>query len=544
MSIIMPSLKLAKGPVNQGQVFELTKDVMVLGRNPDCDIVLAVGAISREHAQVIRQGEDYYIKDLKSRNKTFLNDVEVPADRPMRLRHEDRIRICDFVCVFQDEDEPEKDEPTVMSTLLSQVGSALESQTSERLRVLLDITTKMSRALELSSLLPQILDSLFAVFKQADRGFVIFWDEQKKKYIPQAAKTRRGADEETPRFSRTILNKCLEEKQAFLCEDASADKNFNMSASISDFRIRSVMCAPLLTADDKVLGVIQLDTQDRVKHFTPDDLALLVAVANQAAIAMENSQLHENLVQWQKVQKENDLAKDVQKSFLPASLPEIKGYEFFAHYQAARQVGGDFYSFVELPDKRWVIGIGDVAGKGIPAALMMARFTGDMRFALISEADPVTVVVKLNTLMQSAGLADRFITFALVILDLKAHTLTVVNAGHVPPIIRRHSTGKLEEVAGGEFNGLPLGIMEDVAYEACTTHLNMGDSMILISDGILDAQNIKEEGFGLERFQKTIGGFKGTAHLLGQHLIRSVLNHATNPDQFDDMTLVCFGRTV
>lgn len=538
----MPSFKLVKGPVNQGHVFELTKDVMVIGRNPDCDIVLAVGQISREHAQIVRQGDEYYIKDLRSRNKTFHNDTEVPPDRPVLLHNDDRIRICDFVGVFQADEAPEPDPPTVMSTMLSQHGSAWQDQTAERLRVLLEITTTMSRTLELNALLPQILDSLFAVFKQADRGFVIFWDEQKKKYLPQATKTRRGTDEETPRFSKTILNKCLTEKQAFLCEDASADKSFNMAASISDFRIRSVMCAPLRTIEDKVLGVIQLDTQDRVKHFTPEDLALLVGVANQAAIAMENSQLHENLMQWQKAQRENELAKEVQRSFLPAAMPEIHGYEFFAHYQAARQVGGDFYAFVQLPDGRWVIGVGDVAGKGIPAALMMARFTGDMRFALIAESDPVTVVVRLNQLMQTAGLADRFITFVLVILDLNKHELTCVNAGHVPPIIRRCATGQLEEVACGDLNGLPLGILEDSVYESCTTPLYPGDAVVLCSDGILDAQDVKETGFGMERYRTTIKGYSGAPGQIGQFVIRTVLQHATNPDQFDDMTLVCFGR--
>src|SRR5262249_46463695 len=159
--------------------------------------------------------------------------------------------------------------------------------------------------------------------------------------------------------------------------DVLQDKSIALSASISDFRIRSLMCAPLQTADGAVFGVIQVDTQDRVKKFNQDDLQLLAAVGNQAAVAMQNAKLHEDLMVRQKMEREIELAKEVQRCFLPLSVPQAPGYEFFAHYQAARDVGGDFYGFIDTADGRLAVAVADVAGKGIPAALLMARLSGD-----------------------------------------------------------------------------------------------------------------------------------------------------------------------
>src|SRR6185312_14830976 len=149
--------------------------------------------------------------------------------------------------------------------------------------------------LELNSLLPKIADSLFQVFKQADRCFLIVAEGEGEtiKLLPRVVRTRRAADEGNARFSRSIVRGCLRDNKAFLSDDASRDERIQLSQSVVDFRIRSVMCVPLCPAEGKPFGVIQLDTQDRSKTFTQEDLKLLVGVANQAAIAMENARLHE-----------------------------------------------------------------------------------------------------------------------------------------------------------------------------------------------------------------------------------------------------------
>src|SRR5262249_26292620 len=158
-------------------------------------------------------------------------------------------------------------------------------------------------------------------------------------------KLRRPTPDASPRFSRTIVRNCLDSMQAFLSEDASTDSKFSLSQSITDFRILSVICAPLV-AGEKAIGVIQLDSQDRTKKFTQDDLKLLMGVANQASVAVENARLHEDLIQRERTQRDLELGQQVQRSFLPQQRPEVAGYQFYAHYNAALTIGGDYYDFI------------------------------------------------------------------------------------------------------------------------------------------------------------------------------------------------------
>src|SRR5581483_4434488 len=193
---------------------------------------------------------------------------------------------------------------------------------AEKLRGLLEISSKLSKTLELDDLLPKIVDSLFQVFRQADRAFIVMAEESGK-LIPRVIKTRRPGDESTARFSRSIVRRCLEGAQATLIDDASQDDRFQMAQSVVDFRIRSVMIVPMCGADGKAFGVIQLDTQDRSKKFSKDDLELLCGVANQAGIALDNAKLHASEVAREKMKRDMELARQVQLSFLPQKLPEV-----------------------------------------------------------------------------------------------------------------------------------------------------------------------------------------------------------------------------
>jgi len=545
----MPFLVVVRGP-NVGHRFELKKGTNVIGRNPECDIVLSIGAVSREHARIVWRNNHFYLEDLKSRNLTILNEIKVEAEKPMPLGPGDKIKICDFLCEFVDETIPvqppqptdEEGSGTVVSSVQAGAGSVniLAAQPAERLRLLLEVTNSLSRAVEVVALLPKILDGLFQVFRQADRGFFIVQDANGH-FVPKAIKTRREKDESSARFSKTILRKCMDNAQALLIEDAAQDEHIQMAASISDFKIRSIMAAPLISSDGEVFGIIQVDTQDRNRKFTQDDLQLLMAVANQAAVAFENVKLHENLYVKQKMAREIELAVEVQKCFLPNSMPREGGYEFFAHYKAAREVGGDFYGFLKMTEGRLALSVGDVAGKGVPAALLMARVSGDVNLAVLSEPDAAHAVMRLNHLFHLAGIPDRFVAFLLCVLEPATGMVTLVNAGQVPPLLRR-ADGTVEEYAAESKNGLPLGVVEDFAYEAVQITLQPGDCLLLCTDGITDANNLKREQFGKDRLISTMKAGALDAPVLGQQVLRSVEQFATAPEQFDDMTLVCLSR--
>ncbi len=404
------------------------------------------------------------------------------------------------------------------------------------------MTADLTQTFSLEELLPKIVDSLFQVFRQADRGFVILAEDDK--LIPKVIKTRRGDDDASARFSRRIVNRCLETGESLLSEDASADKRFDLSQSIADCRIRSVMCAALVgRSSGKSLGVIQLDTQDRFKKFNQDDLKLLVAVSAQAAVALENAQMHSSLVARAGLERDLRLAHQVQLSFLPKKPPQLPGYEFFAHYESALEVGGDYYDFIPLPGGRLGVMVGDVAGKGVPAALLMAKVSSDARFSMLTEASPAQAVFKLNELMQEAGLLDRFVTLGAGLLDTSNHKVTFVNACHMPPVLFRKANGKLEEAMNRDQAGYPLGVAEGIPYESCTLDLEPGDVVVLFTDGVTDAKNKQDADFQMEGVMTALNQTGGmSAKTMGLRLMNAVHQHSQGCKQHDDITVVCFGR--
>jgi len=406
---------------------------------------------------------------------------------------------------------------------------------------LLNMTSELTQTFNLEELLPKIVDSLFQVFRQADRGFMIMADEGK--LIPKVIKTRRGNDDASARFSRRIVNQCVETGSALLSEDASADKRFDLSQSIADCKIRSVMCAPLIgRSSGKAMGVIQLDTQDRFKKFTQDDLKLLIAVAGQAAVALENASMHTKLVASAKLEQDLKVATQVQLSFLPKKPPQVAGYEFFAHYEPALEVGGDYYDFIPLPGSRLGVMIGDVAGKGVPAALLMAKVSSDARFCMLTEPSAADSVFKLNELMQEAGMLDRFVTLCAGLLDPGTHQVTFVNAGHMSPVVFRKNSGKLEDATARDLGGFPLGVADGIPYDACSVGIDPGDVLVLFTDGVTEAKNKQEAEFQMDGIYKAINQAPMTATAMGQRLINAVRQHSLGCKQHDDITVVCFGR--
>jgi serine phosphatase RsbU (regulator of sigma subunit) len=441
-------------------------------------------------------------------------------------------------------EEEEESSSTVEATLSHSSKRILEAQPAEKLAFLLDITGDLTQTFELGKLLPKIVDNLFNVFKQADRGFIILVDEAADRLIPTVIKTRRPHEESMARFSRRIVNRCLETGEAVLSEDASADKRFDLSQSIADCRIRSVLCAPLLgRSSGKAFGVIQLDTQDRSKKFTQDDLKLILAVAGQAAIALENARMHETLVARAGLERDLQLAHQVQLSFLPQKAPEIAGYDFFAHYESAQEVGGDYYDFIPLPGPKVAVMVGDVAGKGVPAALLMAKISADARITMLTEKGPAEAVFKLNQLMQEAGLLDRFVTLAAAVLDPVTHHVTFVNAGHLPPLLYRRATAKVFEGAPRDNAGFPLGVADGIPYEATSVQLHPGDAIVLFTDGVTDARDKLERDFGQERAVAALQAGPCTPRVMGPRLVDAVRRHSHDCKQHDDITVVAFGRS-
>jgi phosphoserine phosphatase RsbU/P len=555
-----------------GTAVDLKADVTVIGRLLECNIVLTANGVSRRHAEIRKVGPAFVLVDLDSRNKTLVNDTELKGGVEHRLKENDRINICNIEFVFQGDLAPKPidsapaadvmvvtesggEENPGFVTLEASLSSAKASvvRPEVKLKAILEITRSLSRELRIDAVAPKILDSLMEIFPGAERLILMLQDPSTKRLVRKAFKHRAQKrtsfvravpeDEVPTSISRSIVDHVLGQKKAVLSQDAGVDKNLPASASISDLKIRSVMCVPLLTPDNKAIGILQLDTSDR-RQFNEDDLDVLAAVASQAAISIQNASMLESLLERERLNRDLKIAEQVQKRFLPQGVPTLPGYEFFAYYQPTYEVGGDYYDFVPLSADRMAMALGDVSGKGVAAALMMAKFSGDTRYCMLTENAPAPTAARLNNLLCAAGIEDKFITLSLSVLDAPARTLTLTSAGHTPVIVRR-ADGRAEEV-GQDVSGLPLGVMEDSDYQQTEVQLNQGDVVVIYSDGVTDARSPGDELYDSQsnhRLLKRVAQSAGGPEAVGRAILQDIREFSAGHSQADDITLVCLGPT-
>jgi serine phosphatase RsbU (regulator of sigma subunit) len=300
------------------------------------------------------------------------------------------------------------------------------------------------------------------------------------------------------------------------------------------------MCAPLLDSDGEVLGVIQVDTTDSRRRFSRDDLDVLASVACQAAVAVENTQLHEVAMNEELLRRELGLAHRMQLGLLPASPPEVEAYQFFQFYQPAQQLGGDYFDYIPLSGNRLASALADVCGKGIAAALLVARLSAEVRYCLLSQPQPEDALARLNQAFCHDRWGGKFVTMLVAVLDPLQHEVCIVNAGHMAPLLR-HISGEVEEV-GESKGGLPLGIDGDSTYEQFSVRLAPGESLIMYTDGVLDAENAQGDRYGTERLYPMVAQEAASAPEMGQQVIGDLKRFIGDQPQVDDICMTCLRR--
>lgn len=558
----MARLVLLQG--GEATAYPLKDFPVQIGRHPDCPIQLDSNMVSRYHAQLERSGPDITLNDLGSGNGSFVNGSKIEG--PTVLKTGDRIKFGPLLLRFESEAPAPTSNPAARteqmavsggntfavdlsgdddgSTIMGSVDAAgfgiLSVRPEEKLKSILDISRELAGTIDLQTLLPKILDTLFKIFPQADRGSILLKDMESDKLIPAAQKHRQGGRDETVRLSRTILKKVLTEKTAILSADAANDERFDASESISSLTIRSMMCVPMLDLDGDPSGVINLDTQNALRKFTKDDLDLLLAVAGQAALSYESARLLTSYLQKQKQDSEMNVANGVQRALLPDVLPSLSGYQMYASYDAAQAVGGDYYDCFELDENKVCISFGDVAGKGVPGALIMSRMSSCVQSTMQFTDDVEKAVTAINNHMCHKMVEGRFVTYVLAVLDTSSHEVTLVNAGHMSPLIKK-ADGTMDEFDENAI-GVPIGIMEDYPYEVVSRKLEPGEMVVLITDGVDEAMNPEGDLYTKERVLKFVAKNTGNAEELGKALLADVRKHADGRDQNDDITIMTFSR--
>jgi len=559
----MGQLVIVGGP-SAGRTVHLSK-VTTLGRSSEAEVQFDDLTVSREHARILRDEQGHYIlEDLHSGNGTFLNGIRIGSES---VHEGDEIRVGDSVMIFRTPDAPasvvaadrtllEVSDTAAESSVINAINvdskiaargisddSTMEEMAGAnrrlqmRLQIMCDMFRSIGTDLDEDTLLAKILDTLFQVFPDTLRGFIILRDPDSGELQPRATKTVGQELDNRLAISETILQYVMENKQAVLSSDAMQDGRFKDSASIANLQVRSVvMCAPLLH-EGNVLGFISMDTQRISRSYDEVGLSLLAGISNQASLAIANARMHATLVQRRRIEQDLHNAARIQHNFLPQQLPSVEGYDFADWYRTAQEVGGDFYDFISLADGRLGIAVGDVSGKGITAALMMAKMTGYVRFHAAEGAPPEVILQKINEAIAASD-TEIFVTLMFAILDSKKHELVLSNAGHLPPTVRRaDGTVHLAECP----SGFPIGITTEADFSQASLQLGEQDRVCLFTDGIIEAMNENKEPYGYERLEQVLRDSPVAAKGIVEAIQQSVRQYMGPADQSDDLTLVCFG---
>ncbi len=554
----MPMIEVVQGP-KKGTTYRFDHDELIVGRLSYCDIVIDQKNVSRQHARFVCSGGEFFVEDLNSTNGTFLNGKRLSGRT--RLKDQDLIRVYNVTLLFrvQEAAEPSADDPDDIADSGEIQGPAKDADSGEmsgdrrpnvgvnayeKLKTVLEIHRTLGSTLDIDLVLPKILDGLFTVFPQSDRAYILFPDPTTRTLQVRAEKQKEEgtlAATSLGPISKTVARRVMSAGEAILSADGLDDARLGIGDSVLDFPIRSMMCAPLLGRLQEPLGIIYVDTNDPYERFHTDDLEVLLSVAATAGQALEYAQAHQAKLHLDRRERELATAHQVQLHFLPQSRPELAGYRFVDHYSSADEVGGDYYGYVPLGDNRLAIALGDVSGKGISAALIMARLCSEVRYRLATANTPREAFRELNVECSKPENDTWFVTFVLCILDSVRHQLSIFNAGHMAPLCRR-ARGNLVEELGVENTGPPLGCDASIRYDPCTVDLFPGDMVLIYTDGISEAMNPAHELYGRHRLEKAILRSPLRVKEACQSVLQDARDFAQPQRQNDDICLIGFQR--
>lgn len=518
------------------------------------DLVFDDDSLSRRHLVLERQGDDWIVEDLKPKNPTRLNGRVLTGRCP--LRPGDRLTAGKVTLVYGEPEPvvsvddvflPGDLETPVSSTVVTNLeGVFARETTGERslpgsrpgAHLPLDnpavaALVKAGRELvghrPLGELFRLILDlSIGAV--GADRGVLMTLED--------GAPEIRAVRGEGFRISATIRDRVLRERASILLRDIGADEVLRHQQSIVQQQIRSAMAVPLQTQDD-VLGLIIVDSLSLKRLFGTEDLDLLTILGNVAAIRLEQERLLRADEQRRLLARDLDQAAVIQRRLLPSAAPEIPGYEIAGYNAPCRTVGGDYFDYFRYPDGRIALVVGDVSGKGMPAALLMTSLKGGVQVLAEVTDDVADLMGRLDRVVSANFPKNRFVSLVLAVLDPATGAVRYCNGGHNPPLLLRMD-GTVERLEPG---GTILGMLPELPYRESRTRLEPGDLLAFFSDGIVEAQNEAGEEYGEQQLARTLAACRERGAAAAIETARAdVARWSAGHPPEDDITLVVVAR--
>jgi phosphoserine phosphatase RsbU/P len=408
--------------------------------------------------------------------------------------------------------------------------------TTDKLRLLLDITKKISRSLDLEEVLRMVMDTLDSLIPYDTAGIFIIeqgQDGTAESESPYRTRIVRGYDIDELldlrlKMGEGIIGYVAQHGEPVISPDVHSDSRYINARA----ETRSEMVAPII-ANNEVIGVFDLES-DELNAYTNDDLQVLLLLASHVAIISEKVMLHEQLVEKKRLQGQLEVAREVQLELLPASDPKIEGFDISAYNFSTEEVSGDYYDWVRIYEDQLGLVIADVSGKGVPAALLMAFLRASLRAAIHIGYAPHIAMGKVNYLLWESIERNQFVTAIYAVLDASNRTLAYSNAGHNPPLLIG-ADGQARFIDQG---GIPLGMFRDTRYYEFYLMLEPGQILVLYTDGVTEAANAKEEQYGRARLAQRI---RDGIHLGSRELIdfvyKDVQQFTDGRGADDDITL-------
>jgi sigma-B regulation protein RsbU (phosphoserine phosphatase) len=377
--------------------------------------------------------------------------------------------------------------------------------TTDKLRMLLDITKKISRSLDLQEVLNLVMDTLDSLIPYDAAGIFVVQCADKSEVAEGEepcvfqAEAVRGYDIDELTNLHLKLGEGLIGQVALTAEPiTSPDVRKNPNYINARSETRSEMVAPIIS-NTEVIGVFDLES-DELNAYSEDDLQVLALLASQVAIIIEKVMLHEQLIEKKRLEGQLEVARQVQLELLPARDPQLEGYDISAYNFPTEEVSGDYYDWVQIYDDQIGLVIADVSGKGVPAALLMAFLRASLRAATHVGYSPHISMAKVNYLLWESIERNQFVTAFYGILDVTNKTLTYTNAGHNPPILLKQN-GDLSFIDRGS---IPLGMFRDTRYHEYYLTTDPGDVLMLYTDGVTEANDPHGEEFGRDRLAQAV----------------------------------------
>ena len=409
----------------------------------------------------------------------------------------------------------------------------------EELSILNDIATTISSTLTLEQIIDLIVQKCIKHL-EVEQGAVMLLDEKEQQgEFKTMIRKANSTHEVLPfRLDTQLTGWMITHNKPLLINDLSSDDRISVGSG-ENIPFHSILSVPL-SLKGKMIGSINLFNKKGEEGFTDADKRLLTIIAAQSAHVIENARLSEEEKILQLMKEEMRLAYKIQMDLLPSVAPEIEGYDIAGKSIPAKTVGGDYFDFIRITPSCMCVCLGDVSGKGIPAALLMSNLQATLRGQVLQDQTPQACVKKSNLLLFKSTDMDKFATLFYGVLNTETHEFHYCNAGHNYPFLIRANGETLRLDVGG----LVLGALEDFQFEESSIQFMPGDLLVIFSDGISEATNVRDEMFGEERLERLVAGKRGkTAVELIEVILEEVRDHAELTPQSDDMTLVVMKRS-